>query len=306
MSLISDALRKARQDAGRRGGPGPQLPGPLKPPYRHRPSGAVVAMVAILAAVLGAGAVWMLVHGKDEGSRAAPVVETVRTPTVAPADSAGQEAGGEAGNPAPGVPSKERGVEETVGAPPAVQAGTDLGRAENARAAGTPAAPSGPGAGKNGVENRVAPTRDRVPTVPVEDVSGEARVRIAGNDAGRTAGRGKLQTGRTPAPTQSPGVRAGKGKGSNTGGKAQGTKPGGGGGRKEPPASPREISGEGRADGVKLVLDYLVYRATDPFAQINGVEVHVGSEVDGFTVLSIEEDRIHLQGKGGPVILRVH
>ncbi len=71
-------------------------------------------------------------------------------------------------------------------------------------------------------------------------------------------------------------------------------------------AGPREIVGEGTVDGVKLTLDYLVYRSKDPFAQINGVEVHVGTEVDGFTILAIGEDRIRLQGAGGPVILRVH
>ncbi|NOZ94567.1 MAG: hypothetical protein GXP47_07510 [Acidobacteria bacterium] len=58
-------------------------------------------------------------------------------------------------------------------------------------------------------------------------------------------------------------------------------------------------------DGVKLSLDYLVYRSTDPFAQINGMEVHVGSEVSGFKVLAIDENLVRLQGSGGPVILRV-
>jgi len=87
-------------------------------------------------------------------------------------------------------------------------------------------------------------------------------------------------------------------------GKAE--KPAGSSGRTKKSGSPREITGEGKVDGVRLTLDYLVYRSKDPFAQINGIEVHVGWEVDGFKVLAISEDTIRLQGPGGLVLLHVH
>ncbi len=40
---------------------------------------------------------------------------------------------------------------------------------------------------------------------------------------------------------------------------------------------------------VTLSLGYIVARTTNPFAEINGVEVFVGSEIEGFVV---EEDRV--------------
>jgi len=44
-----------------------------------------------------------------------------------------------------------------------------------------------------------------------------------------------------------------------------------------------------------LSLGYIVVRPVNPFAEINGVEVFIGSEVEGFRVEKIEADRVVLR-----------
>jgi hypothetical protein len=55
---------------------------------------------------------------------------------------------------------------------------------------------------------------------------------------------------------------------------------------------------------VTLSLDFLVYRATDPFAEVNGVEVHLGGTVAGFRVKDIEKDRVRLSDGHRTIVLR--
>jgi hypothetical protein len=55
-----------------------------------------------------------------------------------------------------------------------------------------------------------------------------------------------------------------------------------------------------------LTVDYIVYRPDDPFAEINGLEVHEGSHVAGFVVEKIERDLVRLRDDKGPLIIRVH
>lgn len=54
-----------------------------------------------------------------------------------------------------------------------------------------------------------------------------------------------------------------------------------------------------------LTLDYIVFRSTEPFAQINGVDVRVGSTIEGFTVDEIGASSVRLHDTKGPLILRV-
>jgi hypothetical protein len=54
-----------------------------------------------------------------------------------------------------------------------------------------------------------------------------------------------------------------------------------------------------------LSLGFIVARTDDPFAEINGVEVSVGSEIEGFVVDAIEAERVVLSDDKGPLILRV-
>jgi len=55
---------------------------------------------------------------------------------------------------------------------------------------------------------------------------------------------------------------------------------------------------------VVLSLDYLVFRTDDPFAEINGVEVHLGGVVDGFRVKDIQKDRVRLSDGRRNIVLR--
>ena len=54
-----------------------------------------------------------------------------------------------------------------------------------------------------------------------------------------------------------------------------------------------------------LSLDFIVFRPDDPFAEINGAEVHEGWRVEGFVVEKIEHDRVRLRDENGPLVLRV-
>ncbi len=54
-----------------------------------------------------------------------------------------------------------------------------------------------------------------------------------------------------------------------------------------------------------LSLGYIVARPVNPFAEINGIEVSVGSEVEGFRVEKIEADRVVLRDEKGELVLRV-
>jgi hypothetical protein len=56
--------------------------------------------------------------------------------------------------------------------------------------------------------------------------------------------------------------------------------------------------------GVVLSLDYIVLRAEDPFAEINGVEVHLGGTIEGFRVKAIEHDLVRLSDGRRTVVLR--
>ena len=54
-----------------------------------------------------------------------------------------------------------------------------------------------------------------------------------------------------------------------------------------------------------LNLGYIVARPDNPFAEINGVDVFVGSEIEGFVVEAIETDRVILRDDRGPLVLKV-
>jgi hypothetical protein len=55
---------------------------------------------------------------------------------------------------------------------------------------------------------------------------------------------------------------------------------------------------------VRLSLDFLVFRAEDPFAEINGVEIHLGGTIEGYRVKSIERDRVRLSDGRRTIVLR--
>jgi cytoskeletal protein RodZ len=62
---------------------------------------------------------------------------------------------------------------------------------------------------------------------------------------------------------------------------------------------------EAEIGDVSLVLGYIVARSNNPFAEINGTDVQIGSEIEGFVVEAIEADRVVLRDDKGPLVLRV-
>jgi type IV secretory pathway VirB10-like protein len=54
-----------------------------------------------------------------------------------------------------------------------------------------------------------------------------------------------------------------------------------------------------------LSLGYIVARSSNPFAEINGTEVWIDSEIEGFVVEAIEADRVVLRDANGLLVLRV-
>jgi hypothetical protein len=80
----------------------------------------------------------------------------------------------------------------------------------------------------------------------------------------------------------------------------------------EPAPEPRSQKRAGRVFDLDanlgyatLSLGYIVARPVNPFAEINGIEVSVGSEVEGFRVEKIEADRVVLRDGKGELVLRV-
>jgi len=67
----------------------------------------------------------------------------------------------------------------------------------------------------------------------------------------------------------------------------------------------REYIMEAELGDLVLSLGFIVARSNNPFAEINGIEVSVGSEIEGFVVEAIEADRVVLRDGDGPLVLRV-
>ncbi len=78
-----------------------------------------------------------------------------------------------------------------------------------------------------------------------------------------------------------------------------------------PPASSKAASGnreylvEADLGYATLSLDYIMVSPSGSFAQINGLDIKVGGEVEGFTLEEITEDWVRLRDDRGPLVLRV-
>lgn len=269
MSLISEALRRARQEALE-----------AREPERNARSAAAVGRsrggrrsravpvlaVALCAAGLGAGGAWLSLHGGSAATVAeggvdgpvAPAATHTATPTATPVAT-------------PGKPT-----EAAVAAPPTATP-TQAVAHEQPAAAATARPPVSP-----------TPTPTEAPLGTVSDVSGEGRVmlhrprRVRPTPAVHREPHPTKVVPRQPHPTPVAEQRP------------------------KPTAPPREFDLTARVGGITLELDYLIYRPEDPFAQINGQEVHVGSVIKGFVVKEITRDYVRLHDAKGDLLLRVH
>jgi hypothetical protein len=245
VSLINEALRKARQAAAEHEEQQAQLRAPRAYPRRGRGAGPgawlLVAVVAVLAAVAGGATVWWLVGRspaappKEAAARSAEAAVVVDSPNPA------------ADQPGPGV-----GPEETWAGG---GGGEAQGTEPDSRPAGEPVAQKASDEVPTGTESR-ASARDR----QTSDPGGSA------DESEPTRG-----SGAGPA-------RRGNGN--------------------------RIFVLDANIDGRSLSLGYIVLRHVRPFAEINGVDVYEGSEVEGFTVEKIEADRVILRDADGPLELR--
>lgn len=234
MSLINDALRKARQAAAehdvQQGRSRPPMAYPSRGPRRGLGT-AAVAMIATAACLGGAAAVWWaMTESIPRGKRAV----TAPAPSVA------------AGGTVPGTESR----------PDEPDSGSMARRAE-----ATPP-PLHVATGDTGGLSRPAQAAD----------GGRG-----GRDDG-TAEAASADQDRAPPP---PGVPHARG-----------------------PAGERVYVLDADLGDVSLSLDFIVFRQVRPFAEINGVEVYEGSEIEGFTVVTIEADQVTLRNEEGPLILK--
>ncbi len=77
----------------------------------------------------------------------------------------------------------------------------------------------------------------------------------------------------------------------------------------QPPAKLGQVSAdtfvlEADVEGKHLLLDFIVWSSA-PFAQINGRQVAVGQQVDGFLVTAIERDQVFLESPTRHIVLKV-
>ncbi len=242
MSLVGDALRKARQEAALRDArqlgayPGPPLARPIR---RSRLGlGLLVGLLAGAAVAIASGAaVWWVVGRSSTPTEAAAQAAQTAVPALPGAhadDASSTEATTNAPAPvAAAGPHTEPGAEAGVSVP---------------AAAPPPAIPS-----------RMDQQQPSTATEP-------------------EAPRREAPVAPPPRPTPTKASRDWTGT--------------------------REFVLDADVGGIHLSLGYIVFRETDPFAEINGEEVHVGSQVAGLTVVSIEADRVTLRGLDRTVVLR--
>jgi hypothetical protein len=248
MSLISEALRKARQQAAEEGNQRRGVLYSWSPATRPRGTrlglGLVLgAIIALGAALAGAGAVWWLVGHRGPSDQ---VVQASSPEAAPPTESSDDRLA---------TGSLTEGVGSSSPSAPLAAASRPRGDERD-----SPASRS---------ERTAEPMRD----VPPGSLTAQSQPPPAIDPASTTE--------RTAEPdrTRSDGVTIG-------------------------PDGERIYLVEADLGEVTLTLDFIVFRSDDPFAEINGLDVHVGSTIEGFTVEAIEPNQVLLRDDEGPLILR--
>ncbi len=263
MSLINEALKRARIDAARRDAAAKGVPPSALPVYR--PPGRrswlvpVAGFAAGLAAVaLAAGAFWLARRPLASAS-AQPAPAAVETPVAAtaaaetpavvaaaappaavpPAAPPREPSVASPSAPAPLAPAPPSGVRPLASAPPA-----EPPPAEPPLASAVPPA------------SRVRPASGRRPLDPSGTPPPPARSRPEAGAAGLVAGKTYL---REAAPAGEPPVK----------------------------------------------VEFIVWSESRPFAQINGQLLSPGESAGGYTLLSVERERVELENAGIRFWIRV-
>ncbi len=257
MSLIGDALRKARQQTAPAPGPQERFQPPVPAHHGTSPGKtmAVGLILGALAAVAGGAGVWFLLARSPSAVRTNAAVEPahIATPVSKPFEPVSQAA---------------------VHASPTKPAVSPTPGSSRARASGQEA----PGS-----------VLHRAP---------------AGSSAAESVVLGNETPGQTGGGAPAPAAANGRQTAAVQTGSAHMRHDE----HRRHPTVPKEVDAvaEAHVGREQLTLDYIVYRADNPFAQINGQEAHVGTVVGGFVVKEIQQDFVRLAGPNGEkVILRV-
>ncbi|MDA8017583.1 MAG: hypothetical protein MPN21_09055 [Thermoanaerobaculia bacterium] len=275
MSLINEALRKARKEAAERDAQDRGVT--YRPPRAHLPaerSWLPALAGVVLGALLAAGAFFFTMRG--DASRvtgtpaaAAPGIETSSAPQPLPETAAAPEtrpAAAPTPEPRPDdvrepAPADDRVPRATEARPESEQESRSLQEsiASASTTSPTSASPQPPPATP---EERPPQLPARTPPSQPEGAASE------------------------PAPATAQARRV------------------------QPPTQVGQVEEaiyvlEAEVDGIALRLDFIVWSPTRPFAQINGRQVSVGQTVDGFLVRAILREEVTLEGEDGTFRLRV-
>jgi len=275
VSLVSEALRKARQEARLRDAAARGIP--IEIVTRHvgggRGPGSVVAVLAVVAAgVGGATLTWWLLAHRDQATVQPVAGATRRVESASP------------GSPQPASPAGSRPA--AIPALPPVRSQSDA--TPGSSLAASSAAP--PSSSSRLAEATVLP---HPPANAVALLPRGADVAAGASGTTPAAGSQRAASATPPARPDAGRVQP-----------AQADDRGRVGRDATNPAGERSFKIEARLGGVTLHLDYIVHRATSPFAGINGEQVLTGSMIRGFTVEEITPDAVRLSGPGGVVVLR--
>lgn len=285
MSLINEALRKARQDAAEQDANERGVA--YRPPRAHLPTQSRLGVGLVLGIAAGFAVAFLAAWWLLRPSPADPV-----------AGGPGLEVADHAPSPAPdaGITSKLEPPEPLPAQPVAPSASPDSDQRKDPRAGARPArsaqepSAAAPRSASSNPEKSSATQAVEPPTPPL----GPIRAPVADQEVSASVAT-------TLAPAEAPGAQTGGAVPAKTTDLPK---------LIEPPASVGRVSSdefvlEATLGDLVLSLDFIVWSATKPFAQINGRQVEVGQQVEGLLVESIERDRVGLRGTNGSIVLRI-
>lgn len=293
MSLINEALKKARQEAARREAQERGQPYPTTP--RHLPrrrSGVPLAALAFALgfAALGAGAAWWLLAGRTGPAPAAEVSPAPQTQTPAPQTVAPQTVVPQTSAPQTTAPGGE-GMPAASSATAPAETGAAPGRPGTDRIDARPA--TGSAAAEDNPLASAARARSQRPpgarTEPPEETRPD-------EETGQAASAGPVS-----------GPVSGPVTGSVSGSAPPSSPPVSPPAPRTPPAAPGSevFKGTARlADGRVLELEGIA-SGEAPVAVVNGRVLGLGEGVEGFILVAVENRRAVLRDGDRIVILEL-
>ncbi len=274
MSLINEALKRARVEAARRDAAAKGVPAaalPIYVPRRQPPWLAPVAGFAagLVAVAMAAGAFWL-----------------VRRPATAAGDGVASvvATSGAVTEPLPQVAAPPSLTQ--VAAPrPARDPSPDQRPVNRPIASSERPSESRPNDRRASTSQPAAPPVVPPPVTPPPEVSPPAVAPSASRPPRSVAVTPAASAPAASAPVAAPAL--------------------------PPEASPPDAGGirtylrQAAPAGGSVKVDFIVWSESQPFAQINGELLSSGQSIDGYTLLVVERERVQLEGGGERFWLRV-